>query len=154
MDFPCKRILCAIDLQGDGYAALDAAAGLAAHFGAVVYLLYVVPMVMLGTETLGLPQIYESQVEAARQKLKRLADEKLAPVKYETLVAVGEPGAAILATADNLAPDLVVISTHGRKGLARLALGSVAERVVRGSHRPVLTVRPPASDVRRPARRG
>ena len=48
----------------------------------------------------------------------------------------------ILATAEQKAADLIVITTHGRGGLPRLILGSVADKVVRASHVPVLVVRP------------
>ena len=53
---------------------------------------------------------------------------------------VGEPDAVILRVAEQLRCDLIVIGTHGRKGFERLMIGSVAERVVRQSSCPVLTV--------------
>jgi nucleotide-binding universal stress UspA family protein len=66
-------------------------------------------------------------------------------LKYEIHTKIdGDPAKAILRAADELKVDSVVMATHGRKGLGRLILGSVAERVVRESPRPVLTVRPTA----------
>jgi nucleotide-binding universal stress UspA family protein len=56
----------------------------------------------------------------------------------------GVPAEAIVAQAQQIRADLVVVGTHGRKGLDRLILGSVAESVVRGAHCSVLTVKPRA----------
>jgi nucleotide-binding universal stress UspA family protein len=61
-----------------------------------------------------------------------------------TAIAIGQPAAlAILAEARDRAMDLIAMETHGRKGLTRLMLGSVADKVVRGSPLPVLVHRPP-----------
>ena len=57
--------------------------------------------------------------------------------------AVGEPAAEIVAAAQDGKFDVIVVGTHGRTGLAHVLLGSVAERVVRRSTMPVITVRPP-----------
>ncbi len=62
-------------------------------------------------------------------------------VSVETEFAIGSAAQTILATATRLGADLLVVGTHGRKGLSRLLLGSVAERIVRLSPIPVLTVR-------------
>jgi nucleotide-binding universal stress UspA family protein len=48
----------------------------------------------------------------------------------------------IIQTAEDLHVDLIIMATHGRRGLPRLFLGSVAEHVLRASDRPVLTIRP------------
>jgi len=61
------------------------------------------------------------------------------PVK--TLVRVGEATTGIIETAKELGIDLIILSTHGRKGMARLFLGSTAEQVVRRAPCPVLIVR-------------
>jgi nucleotide-binding universal stress UspA family protein len=55
--------------------------------------------------------------------------------------AVGEPAAEILSYAERSGVDLLVLGTHGRTGLEHALMGSVAERVVRKAHCPVLTVR-------------
>jgi nucleotide-binding universal stress UspA family protein len=78
------------------------------------------------------------------------ADEQLAAVLpalrarhpgVEGLVRVGVPWEQILAAAAEVSAELVVVGTHGRRGLAHVVLGSVAERVVQLSPVPVLTVR-------------
>ena len=55
---------------------------------------------------------------------------------------MGDPGVEVLQLAKRLRADLIVMATHGRKGLRHLVLGSVAERVVREAPCPVLTVKP------------
>ncbi len=60
-------------------------------------------------------------------------------MRCETLVTSGDPAEQVLETARDLDADLIVMGTHGRKGLSHLVLGSVAERVVRESPIPVLT---------------
>lgn len=84
---------------------------------------------------------YDSQVEAARGRLEECAQCVPSGVKRELAVEIGEPGALIIAAPQRLGADLVVMATHGRRGLKHLVLGSVAERVVRESTVPVLTVR-------------
>jgi universal stress protein A len=66
-----------------------------------------------------------------------------AKISVEHWLAEGNPAAAILKAASDSHCDLIVMGTHGRKGLGRLLLGSVAEQVVRLAPCPVLTVRTP-----------
>ncbi|MCU4801388.1 universal stress protein [Halobacteria archaeon HArc-gm2] len=63
-------------------------------------------------------------------------------VDVRSTVEQGDPSGTILAYADHRDVDLIVMSTHGRRGLDRMLLGSVTERVARKAGRPVLTVRP------------
>jgi len=137
-----KRILCPIDFDDNSLAALDAAVGLALEADGIVYVLHVVPMIVLGPETGGYIELYDMQTQAARTQLEAIARRKLSSVKHELLIAVGEPAGAILSSTTKINPDLVVMATHGRKGLAHLFLGSVAEKVLRECAKPVLTVRP------------
>jgi len=65
-------------------------------------------------------------------------------VHMETVIRDGTAPAVILDTADDCKADLIVMGTHGRTGLKRLFLGSVAELVLRRAHCPVLTVKEPA----------
>ena len=70
--------------------------------------------------------------------------ERLADARYqgvEMRVEVGDPGRQITEVAEEVGADLVVVPSHGRTGLTRLLLGSVAERVVRLAHCPVLVLR-------------
>ena len=70
-----------------------------------------------------------------RQKIKGKA-------RYQVEVMMGDPGVEILQAAKRQGADLIVMATHGRKGLRHLVLGSVAEHVVREAPCPVLTVKP------------
>jgi nucleotide-binding universal stress UspA family protein len=65
--------------------------------------------------------------------------------QVSVVVGEGSPAEEIVAQAKRLSADLIVIGTHGRKGLKHLLLGSVAERVLRSSPIPVLTLRKPGA---------
>jgi len=79
----------------------------------------------------------------AIKKLDNIADDYLENVyNVETVVRVGEPYSEIVKYAQQKNVDLIVISTHGRTGISHMLMGSVAEKVVRYSPTPVLTVKP------------
>ena len=78
-------------------------------------------------------------------QLEQIARERLAGVRHELVGKVGRPAYEIEKDAEDLDVDLIVMATHGRTGVTRLFLGSVAEHVVRESKRPVLTFGPGAS---------
>jgi nucleotide-binding universal stress UspA family protein len=86
------------------------------------------------------PESYQAQL---REELRRLTPSD-PHVSTEHLLAEGEPAAEILRVAREYHCDLIVLGTHGRTGLDRLLLGSVAEQVIRRAACPVLTVRSPA----------
>jgi nucleotide-binding universal stress UspA family protein len=93
--------------------------------------------------------IYRGQVMAAARAevevaLARATQRLCAgglPLRIE--VAFGRPADEIIDYAEREGVDLIVMSTHGRSGLTRWILGSVADKVLRGSHLPILLVRPP-----------
>jgi len=66
-------------------------------------------------------------------------------VSFEHKLLAGDPAAAIVEAADQENVDLIVLGTHGRTGLTRLLMGSVAENVVRKAKCPVLTVKHPSA---------
>jgi nucleotide-binding universal stress UspA family protein len=134
------KILCPVD-PGDDLTSVDVACALAQErSGAVVCLLYVIPVVISSAP--GVNPIPISQ-EEAEAMLHKIAGEHLeGKVPYEIYTKLGgEPGSVIVKVVKELGADSVVMATHGRKGIGRLILGSVAERVVRESPCPVLTVR-------------
>lgn len=67
-------------------------------------------------------------------------------VPYEHRMLEGDPAASIVHLAEELKADLIVMGTHGRTGLSRLVMGSVAEALVRRAPCPVLTVKEPAKE--------
>lgn len=82
--------------------------------------------------------------QARIEQAQRLLREKLADPKYQgvhTAVLLGEPAHGIANYAQEKGAELIVIPSHGRTGLTRLLIGSVAERVVRLAHCPVLVLR-------------
>jgi universal stress protein A len=132
-----SKILCPVDFDQSSLAAVRVAADLAWERNANLHLLHV-----LDREAFSFGKI-ES---AARTKLERISRQKLkAGTRYELLVMIGDPAVEVLQAATRLGIDLIVMATHGRKGLRRLVLGSVAERVVREAQCPVLTVKPKAA---------
>jgi nucleotide-binding universal stress UspA family protein len=141
MSFPYQRILCPIDFDDNAARALKEAGALARLLKASVCVLHVVWINPLATEGYVLAELEESQSNDARAKVTELANRELAGVDHEINIKIGDPGAMVLATEKELNPDLVVMATHGRHGLTRLVVGSVAEKIVRESTVPVLTIR-------------
>ncbi len=136
------HILVPLDGSAMGEAALPHAEGLALKLGSSVLLLRVanVPPELI-------EEAIQSETDEARDYLTRVAQRfKDAGLQAEWEVVEGDPGRAIIDTAHERNADLIVMATHGRSGLSRLVLGSVADRVLRDSHLPVLMVRPPVPD--------
>ena len=141
MAYPFRRILCPVDFDDNSMQALDTAANFARENNGTVFVLHVVPMILAPT---GMPvyvDLYKGQEETAHAKLLEIAHKRLAGVKYELLTHTGEPAGTILHAEKKTSADVVVMSTHGRRGFKRFFLGSIAEVVLRESACPVLTVR-------------
>jgi nucleotide-binding universal stress UspA family protein len=82
-----------------------------------------------------------SALEEARLYLERTAKRLQAPNRtVHTLVREGQPAAQILAAAEELKPDAIIMATHGRSGLSRLVLGSVANKVLAEARCPVFLI--------------
>lgn len=135
------RILCPTDFSEQSLAALDVALKVAQQNDARLYLLNVAPLPAGAAGFQPVPLDPYPYLEKDRQQqLAKLAREKIpGSVRYETLVINGDPAERVLEAARSLEADLIVMGSHGRKGLSRIVLGSVAERVVRESSTPVLT---------------
>ncbi len=137
--------LVPIDFSEGSRAALELAARLTCER---LTLLYVhddqssaAMLNVVGIEKL-LAEVNDRAVAAARTSLQRWAEEALgAAIPYAIRVRVGWPPQGILAEIEEGGHDLVVMATHGRTGLSRAVAGSVAERVLRRSPVPVLTIR-------------
>jgi nucleotide-binding universal stress UspA family protein len=134
-----NRILCPLDFEEGSLKALGLAILLAAQNNAMLFLLHVCPAVMIplgGSVTE--PLMAE---QSARQRLEEIARRDLAAIHHELLVTTGDAAERVINTQTALAADLIVMGTHGKRGLSRLILGSVAERIVREASCPVLTTR-------------
>jgi nucleotide-binding universal stress UspA family protein len=92
-------------------------------------------------------ELYYGIPEPNRKDLQRMLSEVVptdAAVPYEHRLLSGDPAGSIVHLADKEGVDMIVMATHGRTGLSRLLMGSVAEEVVRKAKCPVLTVKAPA----------
>lgn len=138
------RILVPTDGSSEGELAVCHALDLAAVHGASVRAIYVVDTARyagmpMETTWEGVGDLLYDDGESALETVEALAADR--DVDVETAVVEGSPSREIITQAEEAACDLVVMGTHGRGGIDRLLLGSVAEKVVRGSSVPVLTVR-------------
>jgi nucleotide-binding universal stress UspA family protein len=149
MTLSLRRILVPTDLSDFSLQALPVAVELATRFDADLLLVHVIEPPLWATDVGGIPvsvPAYEGEhKKRAEQKLQQVA-RSLAPARARVLLREGHPLTQIVTTAGDERADLIVVSTHGRSGLAHALLGSVAERIVRHAPCPVLTVRclPPA----------
>jgi nucleotide-binding universal stress UspA family protein len=144
---PMQRILMATDCSAGADAAADVAATLARQLKAAVDVVTVVdtsPLKDAYGEAYRTQRIGEIHSEALGTA-QRFADRHFAGIEpVRVYVRDGNTFLEILQVAQELASDFIVMGTHGRTGLAHLLIGSVAEKVVRKSAIPVLTVRGPA----------
>jgi len=144
-----RKILVPVDFSECSRVAVQHAALLAKSFGATIDLLFVweapafvAPEAMVGAAgtTQTLAQLASTQAETAmREFADSIRTEGTAIAR--TLVQQGDPARTIVELAESGDYDLIAMGTHGRSGFAHLLLGSVTEKVVRRSSRPVLTVR-------------
>ena len=147
VNFEPRRILVPVDFSDCSRASLDVAVDLAARFGSEIEALhvwetpiYVTPDLMLWTPEQGKRSLSDFAHTHAGQAMDQLLESvERQGVKVHGRVDTGGITDVILRAAADA--ELVVIGTHGRTGLAHVLLGSVAERVVRQSPCPVLTVR-------------
>jgi universal stress protein A len=141
MAFPYKTILCPVDFDENSLGALDKAIEIAEHLGSKLILVHILPMILALGEVPPPVALYEDQKKDAEAKLADIAKQKLARLQHEAHVYTGDVVASILQAQAKHQPDLLVMATHGRRGLSRMFLGSVAEAVVRKATCPVLTIR-------------
>jgi nucleotide-binding universal stress UspA family protein len=137
-----QRILCPTDFSESAQQALELAAALARDYRAELLVCHVcaVPVAVIA-DGIALPMIPEDEA-SARARLESLqAYQPNVPLGREFLD--GEPTEEILRLAEERDVDLIVMGTHGRTGVSRLLMGSIAEAVLRKATCPVLTVKSP-----------
>ena len=139
-----KVILVPTDFSVAAETALDHALALASTLGAKVYLLhaYALPIIGFPDGTLIPSAEIASRIinDAEKALAACVAKRRESSVEIVPLLKQADPREAILAAAQELSADLVIMGTHGRRGIARALIGSVAEAIVRVSPVPVLTV--------------
>jgi len=144
-----RKILCPVDLSEVSESVLAYAAAFAKLFGSEVTVLHVlataVPPAGSATDPALRPQVPEARKSIADDLHLLLAPLASTGVTVRTEVAEGSTASEIVRHAAAHDVDLVVMGTHGRSGFDRLTLGSVAEKVIRKAHCPVLTIPPGAT---------
>lgn len=146
-----ERILCPTDFSDFSERAFDYGLSLARHYNAELYLLHVVRPVIIGYPEYAIPdsvsEFYGDLREHAEEQLREFVKVRSeGGVLARVVVDEGVATESILDFARENSVDMIVMGTHGRRGVQRLTLGSVTERVLRKAGCPVLAVRRPAHD--------
>lgn len=146
-----SKILFATDFSEVSEYAFDYAITLAKKFDGKLIVMHVInePVDLRGfyVPHISFDTLEKEIEEAAEKMMKKFCAGKLGDLAgSETVIVSGIPYEEILKKADDETVSLVVLGTHGRAGLDHLLFGSTAERVVRRSRFPVMTVRPPTSE--------
>jgi universal stress protein A len=138
------KILVPVDFSPCSEAALTYAVFLAGQLQATLLLAHVIPPMGYPIDFATVqPVAYQEFKRGIGQALDKTADRwRKKGVLIETHLWKGEPAVEVGAAAAHLACDLIVMGTHGRKGVASLLMGSVAEKVVRSASVPVVTIKP------------
>ncbi|KRT72264.1 MAG: universal stress protein uspa-like protein [Candidatus Rokubacteria bacterium CSP1-6] len=139
-----KKILVPLDREAGAEVALPVAVDLAKSDGTVIRLVYVAPTpsaIVAEGRVIAYADQESDRLQHLGMDYLREAAHQLAGLPVEYAVRFGEPAEEILEEAREFGADLVVMATHGRSGVARLMLGSVAEAVLRRSEVPVVLVR-------------
>ncbi len=142
-----RKILAPTDFSEHSCHALSYARTFATRWNAELHLINVIEPAVFPTEggltPMGMINLDSELSEAAERAMRdMLKREELQGAPIVTAIAHGRASSAIIEYAREHAIDLIVIATHGRTGLEHFIFGSTAERVVRESPCPVLTVRP------------
>ncbi|MDI6802187.1 MAG: universal stress protein [Thermodesulfovibrionales bacterium] len=141
-----KNILLPTDFSESSLTAMKYASDMSRSYGAKLYLLHVIYDVAaasgLHVPHISVDEMYKELETNAQRELEKFGTEEKKGLKdVQHTVIRGVPYEEILKFASEKGIDLIVIGTHGRKGLDRVLFGSTAERVVRNALCPVLTVR-------------
>jgi nucleotide-binding universal stress UspA family protein len=139
-----ERILVALDFDEPSMRALEVGEALADRLGAALTLVHVWDTPHYPYTSMATSALRRAVEDAAREAFDALLTE--AKARTPTVTGVLKHGTAwseILSTAEQLQADVVLLGTHGRRGVPRAMLGSVAEKIVRMSPVPVLTIPDP-----------
>jgi nucleotide-binding universal stress UspA family protein len=148
-----RSILVPIDFSVHSKNALKFAIPLAEKFGAALHLVYVVEPTIypadLGFGQVVLPGVEDELREKGAEELQSLIEREIGNrVKASCAVRTGNPHQEILHEADEKGVDMIIVATHGHSGVEHMLFGSTAERVVKRSRVPVLTIRPEVGNVK------
>jgi nucleotide-binding universal stress UspA family protein len=137
------KILCPVDFFPASDAAVNYAAGLAENYAATIHLLHVVTPVPVGAYEYAFDatEIMKSLEKRSMAEMKELVERtKKAGVAAEAELRVGDVYEEIKAAIEEVKPDLIVMGTHGRRGVERWFMGSTTEKLLRHSPVPLVTI--------------
>ncbi len=141
-----SKILCPVDFSEASPAIAKTARELAQKFDAEIIVVYVAPSMIqyeiFDLPAASLPQLVGDIVSGAEKTMAEFVTSHFTGVRATGKVVSGDAAEAIVNLSQSEGADLIVMATHGRQGLNRLLFGSVAEKVVKTSPIPVMTIRP------------
>jgi len=148
--FAPKNILVPTDFSKYSDVALDKAVDIATQYKAKIYLLHVITehirrcMADYCLDLQLVKQLEKQSIKGAKDKLKTAADAiaKEKGVAISIVIKEGVPQEVILSEQKAKKIDLIVIASHGKTGILKHLIGSVADKVVKGSKCPVIVVKP------------
>lgn len=137
----CGKIVVPFDFSAPSHTAIDKAIEIAQSVDKVHVLHVLAPFVPLAPEGIPIEWVDEEKrvAHALEMLRKELSEKRYEGVTHEVLV--GDAGTVVAERAQSLPAELIVIPSHGRSGLTRMLLGSVAERVLRLAKCPVLVLK-------------
>ncbi|MDL2210254.1 universal stress protein [Desulfovibrio sp. OttesenSCG-928-O18] len=141
-----KKIVCALDLSPHSAQVAEYTVTLAKALDADVLVVYVAPVLTqylgLNVDSNSIDHFAAEIVTGAEKNMREFVELHFKDIRAEAKVLTGYASEEILAVAQSAGANLIVMGTHGHKGIDRIIFGSVAEQIVKSSPIPVLTVRP------------
>ena len=136
------RIVCAVDFSESSRRALRTAAMLAERFQSLLTVATVDDPLLATVNGAQYVRPEDSTAHLLHRVVAETIGDRVDGSEIEYIVGVGKPADELLRIARDPRADLIVMSSHGRTGLARLVLGSIAEAVMRAAPCPILIVKP------------
>lgn len=138
------RILLVTDFSDCSGAAVPFARAIAEHYGAAIFVAHVMPDASSTTAAMEEGEARMARAAAEAQMLKFIAAKAFGEAPVETIIEHGSTADVLATVIQDKSIDLVVVGTHGRSGVGKLLLGSVAQRIFNVAPCPVLSVSPRA----------
>ncbi|MEF2145654.1 MAG: universal stress protein [Desulfovibrionaceae bacterium] len=141
-----KKILCAVDFSEHSASVADYAQTLATALNAEIVCMYVAPSlsqyVGFKVPASSIDEFVGEIVSGAESTMEDFLTKHFEGIKTTGKVSTGYAAEEMLTLAEEEGVDMIVMGTHGRKGIDRILFGSVAEKVVKSAKCPVVTIRP------------
>lgn len=147
-----QRVITPIDFSDNSKLIAESAAYIAGKFNASMYLIFVVQNFEeysgFFVPQMSMPNLETELVEGAEEKMESFCKElqescdRFGVAELHHRVFMGDVAEQIVDFAAEIQGDMVIMGTHGYKGLEKIMFGSVADKVVRGAHCPVMTINP------------